>query len=247
MPRYRTGLLIIRAWVEKASTKPLRAHIRTTTDVSQGFENELTVADVASANAVVETWLGDVTAAGEAEGEEVKAMSQEIKSMTTWEFQDLADLPVVSNAAATEIGRVREVLFNPAANALFGFVVSPAEKNGPLLLIPLEGVRSIGKDAITVESLSVTERFEENEQAKEISAAGGYRDGMNVMTESGQSVGKVDKVMINEDGTVASYHSSTGFFGTKHDIETSEVKSSSKEMIIIFDSARDGAVKTVTG
>ena len=60
MPLYSTSLLIIRAWVEKASAKPLRAHIRTTTDVSQGFEKELTVADVASANAVVETWLSEV-------------------------------------------------------------------------------------------------------------------------------------------------------------------------------------------
>jgi hypothetical protein len=70
---------------------------------------------------------------------------------------------------------------------------------------------------------------------------------MNVMTESGESVGKIDKVTINEDGTVASYHSSTGFFGSKHDIEASEVKSGSKDMLIIADDAREGAVKTVTG
>jgi len=242
MPLYRTGLLIIRAWVEKTSSKPLRAHIRTTTDVSKGFESELTVADVASANAVVETWLGNVL-----EKDGVSTISHETKSMTTWEVEDLTDLPVVSNTAAREIGRVKEVLFDPGANALFGFVVSPAERELPLLLVPLEGIRSIGKDAITIESLTVAGPFEENLQAQEISAAGGYREGMNVMTESGQSVGKVDTVTVNEDGTVASYHSSTGFFSTKHDIETSEVKSGSKDMIIIFDGARDGAVKTVTG
>ena len=50
--------------------------------------------------------------------------------MTTLEFKDLTDLPVVSNAAAKEIGRVKEVLFNPGANALFGLVVAPAEKEG---------------------------------------------------------------------------------------------------------------------
>jgi hypothetical protein len=38
MALYRTGLLIIRAWIEKGSRKPLRAHIRATTDVSKGFE-----------------------------------------------------------------------------------------------------------------------------------------------------------------------------------------------------------------
>lgn len=166
--------------------------------------------------------------------------------MTILEFNDLVDVPVVSNAAASEIGRVKEVLFNPAANALFGVVVSPTEKDAPLLLIPLRGIRSIGKDAITIESLNVAEYFEDNVEAKEISAAGGYRSGMEVMTQSGESVGKVDKVTINEDGTVASYHSTTGFFGTKHDIEPSEVVSGSTEKLIISDSAREGAPRNVT-
>ena len=170
--------------------------------------------------------------------------------MTTWELKDLQDFPVVSNAAAREIGRVQEVLFNPEANALYGIIVSPAEKDGPLLFIPLRGIRSIGKDAITVESLNVAERFDENVKAQERSAAGGYRSGINVMTQSGESVGKIDRITINEDGTVASYHSSSGLFGSKHDVEPSEVVSGSKDILIISDNAREGAekpAKTVTG
>jgi uncharacterized protein YrrD len=166
--------------------------------------------------------------------------------MTSWEFKDLVNLPVVSNAAAREIGRVQEVLFNPAANALYGLVVKPAEKDGPVLLVPQRGIRSIGKDAITVESMNAVEHYEDNLQAQEISAAGGHRGGMSVMTQSGETVGKIDKVTLNDDGTVQSYHSSTGLFGTKHDIEPSEVKSGSKDMIIISDSAREGSVKNVT-
>jgi len=170
--------------------------------------------------------------------------------MSTWEFKDLINLPVVSNAAAREIGKVQEVLFNPRANALYGLVVKPAEEDGPILLIPQRGIRSIGKDAITIESLNVAERFNDNVEAQEIVAAGGYRSGMNVMTQSGVSVGKIDKVTLNDDGTVASYHSTTGLFGTKHDLEPSEIVSGSKDMLIISDSARDGPeqpVKTVAG
>lgn len=167
--------------------------------------------------------------------------------MTTWELKDLVDLPVVSNAAATAIGRVEEVLFDPSMNALYGLVVAPEAKDGQRLFITQLGIRSIGKDAITVESIDVAQRYEENVQAQEIAAAGGHREGMSVMTESGETIGKVDKIILNEDGTVASYHSSSGFFGSKHDIETSEVKSGSKDMIIISDSAREGAVKNITG
>jgi hypothetical protein len=79
MPLYRTGLLIIRAWVEKGSRKPLRAHIRATTDVSKGLglDSELLVADVSSASAKVEAWLGDVQQA--AADDEAKASLEEKK------------------------------------------------------------------------------------------------------------------------------------------------------------------------
>ncbi len=37
MPSDRTGLLIIRAWIEEGSSEPLRARIRCTTDISEAF------------------------------------------------------------------------------------------------------------------------------------------------------------------------------------------------------------------
>jgi len=67
MPLYRTGLMIIRAWVEKGSQKPLRAHMRATSDVAKGLESELTVTDAASASARVEAWLGDMQHAADEE------------------------------------------------------------------------------------------------------------------------------------------------------------------------------------
>jgi len=57
--------MIIRAWVEKGSHKPLRAHIRATSDVSKGLDSELTVTDAASAGQKVEAWLGDVEEAAD--------------------------------------------------------------------------------------------------------------------------------------------------------------------------------------
>jgi hypothetical protein len=58
----RAGLLIIRAWVERGSAKPLRAQIRLTTDVAAGLESELTLVDASRVCAVVESWLLDVLA-----------------------------------------------------------------------------------------------------------------------------------------------------------------------------------------
>ena len=52
----------------------MRVHIRATTDVSKGFESELTVADVSATSAKVEAWLGDVLEAGQLEQEGVKTI-----------------------------------------------------------------------------------------------------------------------------------------------------------------------------
>ena len=58
----RTGLMIIRAWVEEGSREPLRVQLRLTTDVSKGFEQTLNLSDVETASAAVERWLSGVLA-----------------------------------------------------------------------------------------------------------------------------------------------------------------------------------------
>ncbi len=66
MARTRTGLLIIRAWVEPGSTEPLRAHIRLTSGTQPGFESEVTLAGIPGVVSAVELWLRDVLVTEEA-------------------------------------------------------------------------------------------------------------------------------------------------------------------------------------
>ena len=63
----RTGLLIIRAWVEPSSSEPLRAQIRLTTDVSSGFETTLTLARPEAVCAAVSDWLSSMVTGAERE------------------------------------------------------------------------------------------------------------------------------------------------------------------------------------
>ncbi len=62
MTASRTGLFIIRAWVEPGSSSPLRVQIRLTSDVSQGFEQDLTVALEEAVIARVRAWLSELLA-----------------------------------------------------------------------------------------------------------------------------------------------------------------------------------------
>jgi hypothetical protein len=55
-----TGLLIIRAYVERDSSSPLRAEIRLTSDVSAGIERTFVLADADVVARVVRSWLEDI-------------------------------------------------------------------------------------------------------------------------------------------------------------------------------------------
>jgi hypothetical protein len=57
MPTHRTGLLIVRAWVESGSADPLRANVRVADDVEAGTERSVTLAKPALVADLVETWL----------------------------------------------------------------------------------------------------------------------------------------------------------------------------------------------
>jgi len=62
MPLHRSGLLIIRAWLEPGSTRPLRAHLRMSSDVAAGFDREVTLANVEDVSSAVEDWLRNILA-----------------------------------------------------------------------------------------------------------------------------------------------------------------------------------------
>jgi hypothetical protein len=63
VPQDRTGLLIIRAWIEPGSVEPLRAHLRVTSDVANGFERTETFSNPGDVEHVVTRWLAQVASA----------------------------------------------------------------------------------------------------------------------------------------------------------------------------------------
>jgi hypothetical protein len=55
-----TALLTIRAWCEEGSNSPLRAQVRSTSDVSSGFRSAVTVTDIDEAVRAVRVFLEEV-------------------------------------------------------------------------------------------------------------------------------------------------------------------------------------------
>jgi hypothetical protein len=54
---HRTGLLIIRAWIEEGSEDPLRAQIRVTDDLATDFARSVTLVQADTVTELVESWL----------------------------------------------------------------------------------------------------------------------------------------------------------------------------------------------
>jgi hypothetical protein len=59
MPTDRTGLLIVRTWIEEGSAEPLRAEVRMIYDVAAGIECTQTLARAEDVVAAVQGWLAE--------------------------------------------------------------------------------------------------------------------------------------------------------------------------------------------
>ncbi len=56
----RTGLLIIRAWIEEGSSEPLRAQVRISDDVADGFRRAVTLSRPEAVCSEVGEWLAQM-------------------------------------------------------------------------------------------------------------------------------------------------------------------------------------------
>ncbi len=56
----RTGLLIIRAWVEEESAEPLRIHLRSTTNIAAGLDPPMHLASGDRVAEIVRNWLAAI-------------------------------------------------------------------------------------------------------------------------------------------------------------------------------------------
>jgi len=66
----RTGLFIIRAWIEEGSSAPLRAQVRVSTDISSGVERTFTLTRTEAVQGAVREWLGAMLLDAEPAGPE---------------------------------------------------------------------------------------------------------------------------------------------------------------------------------
>lgn len=138
--------------------------------------------------------------------------------MGTRSANDLMFFPVISTREGREVGRVKDVVFDPGKHELLGMMVSMASEAEPTMFLPRAAIHSIGDHAVTVDSEEKLTNASSSDRVREVLNSGIHLKGSRVLTEDGDAIGKVDKILVDDEGRVAAYEVSHGllsFIGRK--------------------------------
>lgn len=168
----------------------------------------------------------------------------------TRDAKQFLNLPVISLGSGNKLGDIDELIFQPNVHRLFGFVVKGVEDDRRLL-VRKESVHAAGKDAVTVADEAALEFLDANDEAREIVGHrnGGHLTQMTVFSEDGEQLGKVDKVLLDDDLTVSAYHASSGILGlgSKTEIKPDEVVMAGEDTIVVRQSVASGFANLSSG
>ncbi|HEX5480097.1 MAG TPA: PRC-barrel domain-containing protein [Dehalococcoidia bacterium] len=131
--------------------------------------------------------------------------------MGTRSANELMFFPVISTREGREVGRVKDVVFDPGKHELLGMMVSMGSSDAePTMFLPRTAIHSIGDHAVTVDSEEKLTSASSYERVREVLDSGIHLKGSRVLTEDGDAIGKVDKILLDDEGRVAAYEVSHG-------------------------------------
>jgi uncharacterized protein YrrD len=120
-------------------------------------------------------------------------------------------LPIISLDEGVRVGRVRDLVFDPDNRAIAALVVNEPSWGRDAELIPVDRVRSFGRDAVTIHSLRAVIKARSRRDLDRLYRSGVTFDGLLVMTEGGNYLGLIDEVILDDHAGVVAYEISTGF------------------------------------
>jgi uncharacterized protein YrrD len=149
------------------------------------------------------------------------------------DIKDIRGMIVVSTDEARDVGTVKDVLFDPSEMAVLALVVAPADVKDGRMFVEREHVRGFGRDAVTIRSESTMRAFATRGREREFADGGVRLDGVRVMTERGDDVGKVGKVLINDDCRIVRVEAGGGMFGRRRRFDAGDIVSVGRERLIV--------------
>jgi uncharacterized protein YrrD len=130
--------------------------------------------------------------------------------------KDLIGLSVVGQSDGTQLGHVRDLIFDHETDQVLALVLSERDLFGMVAaqIVPWREVQSIGTDVILVPSGASRIRLQDDERVRQIAET--HREavlsGTQILTTDGKHLGTLADMVIDETtGRVEGYEVSGGF------------------------------------
>jgi len=125
--------------------------------------------------------------------------------------RSIIGLPIISLAEGLRVGQVRDLVLDPENHSVAALVVDEASWRREAEVVPIEMVRSFGRDAITMVDLTGLVKVGSRRELAKLLTSGVKMDGLLAMTEGGNYLGVIEEVLLGPRGQLLAYEISVGF------------------------------------
>ena len=101
---------------------------------------------------------------------------------------DVINKPIITFLDGRQVGRVHDLIFDQKRNLILGFLADEGGWFSSAKVLPLERVKTIGADAVVVETEDAVMLADEHTEMREILETAMSGRGTKLMTESGKLV-----------------------------------------------------------
>lgn len=127
--------------------------------------------------------------------------------------KELLGRPVVAINTGERVDNVRDLVFDHQANEVLGLLVDEGGFFRAARVVPFDAIRSIGEDAIMVDSSESVTSTREDGRLADVLDSKVSLTGMTLLTTDGQNLGKIADVFFDEHtGRVEGYEATGGIF-----------------------------------
>jgi len=154
-----------------------------------------------------------------------------------YKAKDMIGKSLVSYASGTILYKIHDVIHDPTNHKVLGFLVDETWKLAKGRHVPFSEVRSIGKDAITIDDSESILTAKEDPDVKNIMDSHADIRTQKVMTEDGEELGKITDFYFNDTGTIEGYELSEGMvqdaYTGKSFLPVSEITKVGEEVVFV--------------
>ncbi len=167
--------------------------------------------------------------------------------------KQLLGLTVFSITDGKKLGQIKDYVLDPAARAVTALIVGGTKRFRDESILPFENIKGISKEAITVETANALGRKQEFPHLLPLLKAMPDVNGLSVMTENGQFLGKAaDFIIDGNTGAISRITLKNGLFDDllkgKNELPIEDVTVFGSDVIITAPGTvpRSHAAKTTT-